>query len=215
MRVRFGECVLDCDLRELTRAGKAVPLLPKVFCLLEALIERRPRAVSQAELRGLIWTDVLAGGTRLARLVSELRVAIGDVGRPPRFIRTVHRFGYAFCGSAEEECIQGPRPANGCALQWGDRLVPLTRGENLIGRAAEALISVASAKVSRRHARIVVAEGRATLEDLDSRNGTYVRDRRIDGVVALEHGDPITVGPVLLIFCAANDQETVSTNHAT
>lgn len=92
MRVRFGDCVLDTDRRELTRAGRAVPLQPKAFRLLELLVERWPRAVSQADLRGVLWPDTEAGGTRVARLVNEVRKAIADEARPHRLIRTVHRF---------------------------------------------------------------------------------------------------------------------------
>jgi len=209
VRFRFGDCVLDTDQRELTRAGRAVPLLPKVFRLLEVLVERRPRVVALSDLRALLWADALVGGTRVARLVNELRTAIGDDTRPARFIRTVHRFGYAFCGELSEEAPAAAAAA-GCALEWGVRLVPLAGGENVIGRAADALISVASSRVSRRHARILVADGRAILEDLGSKNGTYLEDSRIEASQELKHGDCITVGPVRLIFRVAAAEETGS-----
>lgn len=211
MRVRFGDCVLDTDRRELTRADRAVALQPKAFRLLELLVERWPRAVSQADLRGLLWPDTEAGGTRVARLVNEVRKAIGDEARPHWLIRTVHRFGYAFCGTATSEFKPNRAPASGCAVQWGIQQVPLEPGENIIGRAADALINVASLKVSRRHARIVVSDGRAVLEDLGSRNGTYVDERRIEGPVELKGGEHISVGPVLLIFRGCDTAEADST----
>jgi DNA-binding winged helix-turn-helix (wHTH) protein len=207
VRFHFGDCILDTDRRELMRAGRAVPLLPKAFHLLEVLVERRPGVVKQADLRDLLWPDALVGGTRVARLVNEVRAAIGDEARPARFIRTAHRFGYAFCGELSEEAAPASGGA-GCALERGMRLVPLARGENVIGRAADALISVASSKVSRRHARIVVADGRATLEDLGSKNGTYLGDRRIEGPEELKPGDCITVGPVRLFFRVSGAEET-------
>jgi hypothetical protein len=200
VRVGFGDCVVDTDRRQLTKAGAAVALQPKAFRLLEALLERWPRAVPQQELRELLWPGS-AGGTRVARLVNELRQALGDGEKPYRIIRTVHRFGYAFCGGPLENLGGGPEPAQGrCSVQWGIDEVPLLPGENVIGRASDALISVASLKVSRRHARIVVEGGRAVIEDLGSRNGTYVDERRIEGPVELRGGEHITVGPVLLIF---------------
>ena len=55
-----------------------------------------------------------------------------------------------------------------------------------------------SAGVSRRHARIRIAAGRATIEDLDSKNGTFLGDRRIVGLTVLENGDVIGVGSVKL-----------------
>ena len=51
-------------------------------------------------------------------------------------------------------------------------------------------------RVSRQHARITVAEGRATLEDLGSKNGTFVGDRRIETPIELHDGDEIGVGPL-------------------
>src|SRR6266705_707260 len=208
MRLRFGNCVLDSELHELTCEGRPVDLSPKAFRVLEALAERRPGVVAHADLRGLVWPDTTAGGTTLARLVNEVRGAIGDPARRPRFIRTVPRVGYAFAGPASDEPRTGPSASPRCALQWGLRQVPLAPGENVIGRAADALISVASPKVSRRHARILVAEGQATLEDLGSRNGTYLGERRIEAPTELKHGDLIRIGPVLLMFRVSNAEES-------
>jgi DNA-binding winged helix-turn-helix (wHTH) protein len=207
MRLRFGECVLDTELRQLTRKERPILLSPKAFSLLAALAERRPRAVAHAELRRLVWPDALVGGTSLARLLNEVRCAIGDQAEEPRFIRTVHRFGYAFCGSAVEEAGRPEPPPPAYALRWGDRLIGLRPGENIIGRASDAAVSISMAEVSRRHARIVVDEGRATLEDLGSKHGTRVGQRRVEGPVELHHGDEIVVGPVLLIFRDSSDEE--------
>jgi DNA-binding winged helix-turn-helix (wHTH) protein len=208
LRLRFGDCVLDTDRRELTRAGRAVPLLPKAFQLLQVLAERRPQVVAQHELRRLLWPDTMAGGTRLARLVNEVRAATGDEAREGRVIRTAHRFGYAFCGTVVEEPPPAGRSAGGYALEWGARLVALAPGENVIGRTLDAAISVASHRVSRRHARILVADWQAVLEDLGSKNGTYLGGRRIEGPVILAPGDCIGVGPVRLFFRLAGADET-------
>lgn len=210
MRLRFADCVLDTAIRELRRGGAVVPLSPKGYQLLESLADRRPSAVSHEELRRALWPESVAGGTTLARLVNEVRTAIGDQAVGARVIRTVHRFGYAF---AEIGTVEGAMPALPqavhCALLWGERQVPLALGENLIGRSPEALISVSSPRVSRRHARIVVTESGATIEDLGSRNGTYLAGERISGRVALRDRDRIGVGPATLIFLrAAFDEPT-------
>jgi DNA-binding winged helix-turn-helix (wHTH) protein len=213
MRLRFEDCVLDSERHEVTRSGDVVPLSPKAFRLLEVLAERRPRVVAKAELRPLLWPDAVVGGTSLARLVNELRAAIGDDARPPRLIRTVPRVGYAFSALAVEEVeAKAGTPAPECALEWGIRQLPLPPGEHLIGRATDALVSVPSAKVSRRHARIVVAHGRAVLEDLGSKNGTYVGDRRIEGPTELRHGDRIEIGPIRLVFRTAEAEGTTATD---
>lgn len=211
MRLRFGDCLLDTDVRELTRSGQMVPLSPKAFHLLELLAARRPSAVSQTDLRKELWPDTMMGGTTIARLVSEVRTAIGDEAGSGELIRTVHRFGYAFSGAATEETSSGATAfrTTGYAIQWGTQLVPLAPGENVIGRAADVLISVASSKVSRRHARILVISRRAT-EDLGSRNGTYINEQRINTSVELKHGDRIMIGPAMLIFCVSGDDGATS-----
>jgi hypothetical protein len=156
----------------------------------------------------VLWPD-LAGGTTLARLISDLRTAIGDSGTSGKLIRTVRRFGYAFSAAATDETRAAGTA--GCAIQWGSQLVPLAAGENIIGRSPDALISVASAKVSRRHARILVAGERATLEDLGSRNGTYLGEQKITARVDLKQGDRIGIGPAMLIFYACGDDAVTAT----
>lgn len=208
VRLRFGDCVLDTDRRLLSRAGRAVALTPKAFRLLEVLAAHRPNAVSRAELRELVWPDMPAGGTTVARLLSEVRAAIDPAPPAESFVRTIHRFGYAFAdGALEEPDAVAP---SGCAIQWGGRLLALRAGENVIGRAADAAVHIALGEISRRHARIVIEGERALLEDLGSKHGTIVADRRIEGPVELKHGDHIGVGPVLLVFrrASAGDEST-------
>jgi DNA-binding winged helix-turn-helix (wHTH) protein len=232
VRLRFRDCVLDTGIRVVTRNGEPVQLSPKAFTLLEVLAERRPNAVSHDDLRRRLWPDTMMGGTTLARLVSEVRAAIGDADDRDQVIRTVHRFGYAFAATAIEE-TRTPPPSPGlrraagdsaeagrragiarCAIRWGSQLVPLAPGENVIGRAPDVLITLPSSKVSRRHARIVVSDDRVVLEDLGSRNGTYVGDRRIESAVELKNGDRIGIGPALLIFCATSDDALTSVQTA-
>jgi DNA-binding winged helix-turn-helix (wHTH) protein len=209
VRLRFRDCVLDTGVRALLRDGTAVALSPKAFSLLEILVEQRPNAVSHADLREKLWPDTAMGGTTLARLISEVRAALGDRDEQHPVVRTVHRFGYAFSVAVTEDHVTPPR-LPGCAIRWGSQLVPLASGENVIGRSADGLISLPSTKVSRRHARIVVANGRVILEDLGSRHGTYLGDRRIESAVELKNGDRIGIGPAQLIFCAAADDALTS-----
>jgi DNA-binding winged helix-turn-helix (wHTH) protein len=102
MRVRFADCTLDTGSRELLRGGASVRLTGKAFRLLEVLVERRPNAVTKDELQNHVWPEVFVSEANLTSLVTELRSAIGDDARSPRFIRTVYGFGYAFSGGASE-----------------------------------------------------------------------------------------------------------------
>ena len=130
---------------------------------------------------------------------AKIRDAIGDDAANPRHIRTVHRFGYAF-RDAEPPEKTGRSAGRGTDtafhLKWLGGRVTLEEGEHLLGRDPDAEIYVNSAGVSRRHARIRIAAGRATIEDLDSKNGTFLGDRRIVGLTVLENGDVIGVGSV-------------------
>src|SRR5262245_50285802 len=100
--VRFGSWVFDGESRELRGRQGMVHLSPKAFALLGALLESRPRALSKAELRDRLWANTFVSDSSLASLVREVRRALGDSVRQPVFLRTVHRFGYAFCGEAAE-----------------------------------------------------------------------------------------------------------------
>jgi hypothetical protein len=138
----------------------------------------------------------------LPNLVAEMRSAVGDDTRTPRIIRTVRTFGYAFNASTTPvsagASVAGEEPVY--RLIWGDREIALGPGENLIGRAVESVLWVDDYAVSRRHARIVIDDSGAVLEDLGSKNGTLIRGRRISGTRRLADKDPIEIGPAHLIF---------------
>ena len=198
MRLRFGDCEFDPDTREVFRGGKAVHVSPKAFALLAILIERRPKAVSKDELHKTLWPDTFVSDANLPNLVAELRESLGDEAHEPRVIRTVPRFGYAFVAEATGETDRAT--AQGCRLIWGDREVALHPGENVIGRDDTATLWIDDPLVSRRHARIVIDERGAVLEDLGSKNGTLLRGEKIRTPAKLVDEDLITIGPASMIF---------------
>jgi hypothetical protein len=132
--------------------------------------------------------------------VTELRHAVGDRRRQARFIRTVHGFGYAFSGEAIE--LSGPpaRAAFTRSLVWGTREIGLAEGETLIGRTDDCAVRIDSHRVSRRHARILVTKGAASIEDLGSKNGTFVAKRIVHEPTTLADGDEVGVGSAVLFF---------------
>ena len=205
MRVSFGDCVLDLERRQLVRGDRDVHLTPKALDLLALLVAERPRAVAKTEIRDRLWPGTFVSESNLTTLVAELRAALGDAARSPRYVKTVHRFGYAFCGSAAELLGRPPpgrRRGPHFTLEWAGGEVSLHDGENVIGREEHAAAWIESASVSRRHARIVVSEGTATLEDLGSKNGTLLRGKRLTSAVVLASGEQILVGVVPLRFRA-------------
>jgi DNA-binding winged helix-turn-helix (wHTH) protein len=199
MRLRFGEYVMDAEARELRRGGVRVPLAPKALQLLTLLLESRPRALPHTELRDALWPATYVGYTSLAGVVREVRRAIGDTGGPSRLIRTVPRFGYAFSGKAEVDHGE-PSPLPAAALVSAAREFPLSHGETLVGRGEECGVKLPSSQVSRVHARVCIAEGTATVEDLGSKNGTWVNGEKREGPTDLSDGDEVTFGTFRLLF---------------
>lgn len=201
MRLGVGDWVFDSDSREVVRRGRTVPLSPKAFALLELLIRRRPKAVSKAEIHEHLWPGTFVSPANLANLVVELRAALGDDARKPKILRTVTRFGYAFCaeGNTSPGSPGASRPF-ACRLVWGPRDIPLDSAENVIGRDSTSVVWIDDVSVSRRHARIAIDDAGATIEDLGSKNGTYVRGRRIQKPTRLEDRDPIRIGPASIVF---------------
>jgi DNA-binding winged helix-turn-helix (wHTH) protein len=209
LRLAFAECVLDTETRRLLCGGEPVHLTLKAYELLLALLEARPRALSKGELRAQLWPDTHVLEANLPNVVAEAREAVGDDARQPRFIRTVHGFGYAFCGEAVEQAADGTGESPGAQpgtgryvyrLAWEGGLVALAEGEYLLGRHPHSVVPMDRDTVSRRHARLRVTGGEAVLEDLGSRNGTFVRGERLEGPARLRHGDEFRVGSVSVTF---------------
>ena len=202
MSLRFGECVFDADSRQLHRAGKPVALTPKAFQLLELLLARRPKAVSKAEMYERLWPATFVAEVNLSRLIFEIRAALNDDARRPRYLRTVRGYGYAFSGEViERRSTSAAAPASPWyALFEDDREIALHEGENIIGRSRSDDVTIQSTSVSRRHARVVIDVDGARVEDLGSKNGTFVNGHRIHGPVPLSDGDTVRVGTVKLAF---------------
>lgn len=201
MRLRFGPFTIDTDTRQLFRDGSELHLSPKAFDLLWSLVEQRPRVVEKTELQTRIWPDTYVVDANLNVLIGEIRRALEDSARQPRFIRTVHGVGYAFCGGVADICDE-PRPAparpTACWVVAKGRTFRLTEGENVVGRDPECIVWLDSDSVSRRHARIVVdsAQRRVSLDDLVSKNGTQLRGNPVRERVELCDGDEIVFGAV-------------------
>ena len=201
MKLRLGELTFDSDTRQLLRGHTELHLSPKAFDLLRILIEHRPRALSKQKLHEQLWPATFVSEANLASLIAEIREVLGDAAREPRFIRTAHRFGYAFCGDVmevSEQTMPAP-PKSFCWLLKDGRRLPLKPGENILGRDDEG-IQIDSPAVSRRHARIRISGTEAVIEDLGSKNGTFVSGERVSTPVQLKDGDEIRIGSVVSRF---------------
>lgn len=174
MRVRIGPLLFDPLQRRLAHAT----LTPKAARLLEALIEAAPDPLSHDALYQRLWPGTFVEPGNLHNLVAEIRNAAGQAA----IVKTIHRFGYAL---AEKPESLGAR----YELVAGEERIELADGETIIGRE-----QLNAADVSRRHARITIDGSAATLEDLGSKNGTFVGTKRVDAPLPLHDGDEIVFG---------------------
>jgi len=95
------ECVLDSETRQLSVAARPFTSRPRPFSSWRCSSSADPKPSPRARSTSASGRHVRFGGT-LTSLLVEVRSAIGDSARDPHFVRTVHRFGYAFSGTAEE-----------------------------------------------------------------------------------------------------------------
>jgi DNA-binding winged helix-turn-helix (wHTH) protein len=198
VRVRFGPFTVDAETRQLLRDASELHLSTKAFDLLCGLLEHRPKVLDKAALQARLWPDTYVVDGNLNVLVAEIRRVLDDDAREPRFIRTVHGVGYAFCGEVSEGSQVRAAKTMPCWLAADNRTYRLAEGEMLVGRDPDCDVWLDSPSVSRRHARIAIdgAVRRVWLEDLDSKNGTFKGDAPVHERVELTDGDVVTFGSV-------------------
>jgi len=194
---RFGRFEFDPLRRQLIDGGCGVHLAPKAFDLLALLIEAAPRVVPKSEIHERIWRGGAVSDATLVGLIKDLRRALGDHDEAAPLIRTAHRIGYAFAAPLSQD-DQAPRMSRWLVALA--RRIPLTAGENTIGRDPQWEVCIEDATVSRRHARIISSDSGASIEDLGSKNGTTVGEKRIETALILHDGDRIRFGDVLVTY---------------
>ena len=213
MTYRFAGFSVNGETRQLLADGREIHLSPKAFELLWRLIEQRSRALSKAELQEQLWPSTFVGETNLPTLVAEIRRALDDSPRNSAYVRTMHRFGYRFVAAVDEAAATAvvSNKAISMYLTSGGRRYLLAEGANVIGRAHDTAIRIDSGGVSRHHARIVVLGDGARVEDLGSKNGTFIGGAPVTDPRVLSDGDEIRVGPVSLTFKIAPPTQATET----
>jgi DNA-binding winged helix-turn-helix (wHTH) protein len=175
--MRFGQHELDEQRFVLLYDGVRLRVRPKVFDLLVHLVRNHERVVLRDELIMALWGTTAVGLGSLSGLVNELRQILGESGRGPSSIRTVHARGYQFVAEVMENeprevgqlpPARTPRDAIGDANGYAAGHPSRHASENLRVdsgldplAAARALIRASSARVSIGGARAVIVEGRS------------------------------------------------------
>jgi len=205
--LRFGEFTLDTGARQLYCGGIDRDLSPQGFEFLNLLVDHRPRALSKRQIYEHLWPNVSFSDASLSSLVAEVRRALNETAISEEFLRTVPRFGYVFHGDAYEVGPPTPPRATGRIKGW--LVLPsgpmcIRDGEYVLGRNEDVTVRFDSLTVSRHHARIRVSRDGATIEDLHSRNGTFLNGERLTAPVPLADGDEIGLGLITLRFSASD-----------
>jgi DNA-binding winged helix-turn-helix (wHTH) protein len=210
---RLGEWLVEPELSRISNGSTTTHLRAKVMGLLMTLAGRPGQVFSKQELLDAVWPAVVVADGSLSVTVAELREALGDDSTDPRYIETIPRRGYRMIAPVAPLDVDRVQPAGSRLWLIGAGVdLVLHQGENLIGRAPDAHVWIKSPKISRRHARITVDGDRAVVEDLGSKNGTFVGDVRVDGPTPLGHADQIRLGQLaaLLRVVVADHESTIT-----
>jgi DNA-binding winged helix-turn-helix (wHTH) protein len=203
--------VIDVGARLVRREDIDIPLAPKAFELLLILVRNQPNAVSHEQLHAALWPGVHVSETSLAALITQLRKALGDTSDGGHVIRTLHRVGYAFIGeatvAAHAACVAVPA----CRVMWRGQSFAVPPGESVIGRDRACAIHIDADSISRHHARLHVSESDVSIQDLGSKNGTWVEGGRIAGVVPLTGGMCFRLGSETVRLELTSDERPTKT----
>lgn len=194
---RLGAWLVEPALDRISRDGTVVRLRPRAMDVLVVLAAAAGTLAAKQQLVDAVWRTEFVSDHALTQVIAELRAAFGDDARRPAYIENIPRRGYRLVAAVTPVAAAVPATRQvslPCKLRsdQGDHL--LRQGANVIGRTGDADICIDRSEVSRCHARILVEGADATLEDLGSKNGTYLNGARLGQPTALSDGDEIWIG---------------------
>ena len=109
----FGPYRLDPQTGQLWRGKQEVKLTPKAAAVLRYLVTQAGQVVTKDELFAGVWPETVVSDAALTSCIQELRQALHDHARKPRYIETVHRRGFRFLGkvvSSQYPVVSSPSP---------------------------------------------------------------------------------------------------------
>src|SRR5499426_727645 len=109
--IGFGRHRFDPRSGRLWAGQREVRLTPRAAAVLAALVERASQLVTRSELFRCVWGDTVVGDAALTACIRELRGALDDDVRRPRFIETRHRRGYRFVAVLDPIARHAPTAA--------------------------------------------------------------------------------------------------------
>ena len=107
----FSSFQLDVANASLRRGKRAIFLTPKALSVLRYLVEHASQLVTKDDLWRAVWPEVTVSDATLSVCVSEIRKALGDNAKTPRYLETVHRLGYRFIAPVSTQSVGISRSA--------------------------------------------------------------------------------------------------------
>ena len=212
----LGEWLVEPTLDRISRDGQIVRLRPRAMDVLICLAIEAGNLASKQTIIDAVWRTEFVSEHALTQVVAELRSALGDDARNPAFIENIPRRGYRLVATVTPVAASVPSARDASLpfkLQSEDGDHPLMQGPNIIGRTGDADISIDRTEVSRCHARILVQGTTATIEDLGSKNGTFLNGERLEGPALLANGDEIWIGRSVARLRFLVEGEPTQTEH--
>ncbi len=191
----FGAFRLDRRNECVWRGDAEVALTPKAFAVLDHLWSHAGQLVTKKSLLDTVWGDTVVGDAVIKVCVREIRKALDDDPKEPRFIQTVHRRGYRFIGATRGAAVDvAPAP-----LQSG----PLRPATFVARKSALARLDTAldRASAGERQVLLVTGEagiGKSSLVDVFGRSAAARPNVRVASGQCIEHyGEGEAYLPVL------------------
>jgi len=212
----LGDWLVEPTLDRISRDGTILQLRPRAMDVLVCLALEAGRLAAKRHLIDAVWRTEFVSDHALTQVIAEIRAALGDDARNPTYIENIPRKGYRLVATVTPvEALARPvrEVALPLRLRGEGTDFPLTQGTNVIGRTADAAVCIDRTEVSRCHARVVVNGTTATVEDLGSKNGTFLNGQRLNQPTALNDGDEIWIGRSVARFRYLIDGEPTQTEH--
>jgi len=163
--VSFGPFRFEPRSGQLWSGKTEIRLTPKAAAVLSALLARAGEPVSKEALFASVWPNTVVSDDALASCIQELRRALSDDPKEPRYIETRHRRGYRFVAGLEPAAGQATvAPQSGSPQTGGKPTIAVLPFENLSGDAEQEYFSDGITEdiitaLSRHHSLLVIARG--------------------------------------------------------
>lgn len=117
-RLRVGEWLVEPAWNRISRDGQSLKLEPRVMRLLAALAAAAGRPLLRQELLDTVWPDLIVNEEALSRAISQLRRALGDDPKDPKYVETVHKGGYCLIAPVAKASTEAAAAPGRSAEGW-------------------------------------------------------------------------------------------------